>query len=627
MSRPSEPTSLPEGQAPAPPSSQHEASSLSVMSLLSAKSLPLHECQRPTLFPEGQEPAPTVPVRELLSFNEDELVKFVNACRLSRESFDMSRMEDPHVLSRDQRRELAEKLSAAMVKAGPLNANEVSRRLEILADRPVRSPTPLASPVRSPTLTPSPDNSGYEKFCHDELVRQGGRPVMSFERLQHSSKDAQASQGKLEPWLREPESHLRDGDVPPIFSKQLYDWQSFQQKWQWDNRGKYAGEEGFTTYVESDKRMSSYWGDERWVSQPGFEEVMRSIWEEHEPRYLELSGREGFAAYNVAVKSRLASHKFTQSFQLTEDPCHQDSWTTWVEYLGYVYWWLDFSTTKQRAQEPEFQKAWDELWRFRRSLVQAALRPIPSGENVTLSDQLDTAHDQIGKFLASTKSYRELMADIRRFGLRAQWVLEQLPLMDTAPSAEEKATRSSLDANSGKKRKAGRDDDASPHRLSKKKEQEASQSSSALDPGPGTANESDLTVPGKTAATLVTASSNPRRSRRLKNTTTAAAAAARGAPSAQRQPKGALPRRLSKKKEQEASQSSSALDPGPGTANESDLTMPGKTAATLVTASSNHRRSRRLKNTAAAAAAARAAPSSQRQPEGRGVLKTHTKKR
>lgn len=103
----------------------------------------------------------------------------------------------------------------------------------------------------------------------------------------------------------------QDGHVPPLFSTQLEDWESFQHKWQWDNRGKFASSEGFTTFLKSRRKRYLHKGESELVSDPSFEATVRKIWD-YEQRCLELSDREGFAAYAQAVGRRLASQYFTQ---------------------------------------------------------------------------------------------------------------------------------------------------------------------------------------------------------------------------------------------------------------------------------------------------------------------------
>jgi hypothetical protein len=98
----------------------------------------------------------------------------------------------------------------------------------------------------------------------------------------------------------------QDG-VLPVFS----DWMSFQHKWQWDNRGKYAGDEGFSAFLESRRKRYLHKGELGMVADPSFEAIVRRAWES-KPRFLELSGKEGFTAYTHAVeKTPCVSHVHT----------------------------------------------------------------------------------------------------------------------------------------------------------------------------------------------------------------------------------------------------------------------------------------------------------------------------
>ena len=137
--------------------------------------------------------------------------------------------------------------SAAVVKAGSLNTNELSRLLKIFASHDRTGDTPTWSQnrhIKSPTSSPPPEgNNRFEAFCCDELVKAGGRPVIPIELLFHASKDAEVDKRNIKPWLGDKNSGSRDGDVPSLFSEQLEDWMSFQHKWQWDNRGR-----GFERY-------------------------------------------------------------------------------------------------------------------------------------------------------------------------------------------------------------------------------------------------------------------------------------------------------------------------------------------------------------------------------------------
>ena len=169
--------------------------------------------------------------------------------------------------------------SAAAVKAGPLNANELSRLLGIFAghDRTGDALSRSQSRhVRSPTSSPPPEgNKRFEAFYYDKLIQAGSRPVMPLELLFHTSKNAEAYRKTFGPWLGDTNTDSRDGDVPPVFSTQLEDWTSFQHKWQWDNRGKFAGDEGFSAFLESRKKRYLHKGELEMVSDPSFEATVR----------------------------------------------------------------------------------------------------------------------------------------------------------------------------------------------------------------------------------------------------------------------------------------------------------------------------------------------------------------
>ena len=81
-------------------------------------------------------------------------------------------------------------------------------------------------------------------------------------------------------------------------------------------------------------------------------------------KFVKCEGRavdgEDFPEYVEALKERLARHGFMRTFQLDEDPARQDKLTTWIEYLGYEYWWYDQSTISERNQQ-RLDEAWKQL--------------------------------------------------------------------------------------------------------------------------------------------------------------------------------------------------------------------------------------------------------------------------
>ena len=410
--------------------------------------------------------------------------------------------------------------SAAAEKAGPFNSDVLSGLLGILAGQDRTGGIPSWSQTeraRSPTRSPPPEgNIRFEAFCHDELVQAGGRPAVSLNTFLHTLEDAKASREKLELWLGDTDSGQPNGDVPPAFSAQLKDWEIFQQKWQWDNRGRYAGDEGFAAFLESRKRRYLHKGESEVVSDHSFEETARRIWE-YEPRFLEISGTEGFTAYAQAVRRRLASHQFTQSFRLAEDPRQQDARTTWVEYLNYVYWWRDRHVAAREAAEPQHRQAWDELQHFDTSPPSTGLTTAGAldKELGAARAQVETAMRQIRKFIKGTNAYRREETAVHRQERRAQWVREQLPLLETASSPDHASTKKNLSANGSKKRKTGDDHDTLRRQQPKRRRPEVDHGGSVPDSEPGVGRGSGIVMPNATAATSKTASPGPRRSQRL----------------------------------------------------------------------------------------------------------------
>ena len=137
-----------------------------------------------------------------------------------------------------------------------------------------------------------------------------------------------------------------------------------------------------------------------------------------------------------------------------------------------------------KAAEPRYQKAWDELQHFEKSLRRTI--PMTSGglekQLGAVQAQLEATRQQIHKFIKDTKAYRRWKAAVDRQELRAQWVLEQIPLIETALPEDNKAIKNSLSAKSGKKRKTGNDRDALSPQDSKRTRQGVGSSDSTPDP-------------------------------------------------------------------------------------------------------------------------------------------------
>ncbi|KAI0398741.1 hypothetical protein F4802DRAFT_592198, partial [Xylaria palmicola] len=258
---------------------------------------------------------------------------------------------------------------SAAAKAGPLDTDDLFKRFTEARD-------PL---TQSPLLNQS--NVRYETFCYYELLRTGGQPALLLDLLVSGLGDVQPNSQATAPWLGETGPSDGEGDVPPVFSTQLEDWMAFRQRWQWDNRGKAAGKQGFPAYLEWQRKMYLHKGEVDIVADPLFETTIKWIWD-NEPIALEVLYLKGFVAYTQAVKKRLVLHRFTQLFKLSKDPRRQDVWTTW-------------HAASIKCAEPQYRRAWEALESF----------------DWLLSSSLTaTKETNIIAFLGQTRAYRRAEA-------------------------------------------------------------------------------------------------------------------------------------------------------------------------------------------------------------------------
>ena len=213
---------------------------------------------------------------------------------------------------------------------------------------------------QSSTRTSSSESEDIELVCYNELLENGGRPVVPLEVL---SREPKGSCKKDLPWLDDPGSRNRDGGMPVVFSRQADRWWEFL-KWQLDNRGPTVGDDGVSVYLAAQKRRHSLSGSHDMVSNStSFEKAVRREWEMR-PKLLEVPSNAGFPAYKEAVKKRLASHNFNLEFQLEDDPRQQGVWTTWVEYLNFEYWQADRLAALLKTSELGYRNAWNDLQRL-----------------------------------------------------------------------------------------------------------------------------------------------------------------------------------------------------------------------------------------------------------------------
>jgi hypothetical protein len=75
------------------------------------------------------------------------------------------------------------------------------------------------------------------------------------------------------------------------------------------------------------------------ADEDSFKSIARQMWQYKQPKQTASStNTESFTSYVRTMKKQLRSHGFTRPFHLLKGPREQDEWTTWDEYLNYIYW-------------------------------------------------------------------------------------------------------------------------------------------------------------------------------------------------------------------------------------------------------------------------------------------------
>ena len=300
---------------------------------------------------------------------------------------------------------------------------------------------------QSSARTSSSESEDIELICYNELLENGGRPVVPIEVL---SRESKGSCEKDLPWLDDPGSRNRDGGMPIVFSRQADRWWEFL-KWQLDNRGPPAvGNDRVSAYLAARKRRHLQSGSHDMVSNStSFEMAVRREWEMR-PKLLEVPSNAGFPAYKEAVKKRLASHNFNREFQLEDDPRQQGVWTTWVEYLNFEYWQADRLAASLKTSEQRYRNAWNALQclntRQPSSLGRVAVpssKDSPANAPPCLEQQLATTQadlaalrQKMNSFIRETRPYRRTEEDARRQNILTRWVLEQLHVIEAEAAQE-----------------------------------------------------------------------------------------------------------------------------------------------------------------------------------------------
>ncbi|VUC28412.1 unnamed protein product [Clonostachys rosea] len=210
-----------------------------------------------------------------------------------------------------------------------------------------------------------------ERIAYKLLLELGGRPVYPLHRLLDESTSQCSSRiaGDLLPW------QCLHGDLTlggkfrgewfETSTLQLKNWERFRT-WQRDHRGP-NDQDTFQAFVQEAHRDwelvfpgSSSLRREETEENPM---LLWNAWEkrEHDRATYREHGCEGFADYAEAVRRRLDKNGFAHPFRLHQDPMQQDPLTTWIEYIAYEYWWLDYYSEPLEAMQENLVELWDRI--------------------------------------------------------------------------------------------------------------------------------------------------------------------------------------------------------------------------------------------------------------------------
>ncbi|KAL3957298.1 hypothetical protein ACCO45_007876 [Purpureocillium lilacinum] len=318
----------------------------------------------------------TPSVRDIAAFSDAQLAQFMRNHRCHDGDFELP-VDGWDKLPLHARNQLAERLKAQerilsqnpSAHSRPLDIDQLDARLRQVARGD--DMVPEVQQRMQGRITPPysqederRDRIDDETEAYNDLVKDGGRPLYRISLIEHVSRNPEEYREMLWPFWGYP----RDTSVSwLVFRRQLQRWQDFRN-WQIDNRDLPVEDGGFPAYVEMMKRL--YTKDEYTEGLAKIEAdptCLKTAWEMRQRtrrwqrRWQRECDCQGFSDYVDAVKRRLTRHGFTRALLLQEDPKQQDKLTTWIEYLCFEYWWLDWYNDSIERLEPDHDKRWQEL--------------------------------------------------------------------------------------------------------------------------------------------------------------------------------------------------------------------------------------------------------------------------
>ncbi|KAI0595525.1 hypothetical protein F4775DRAFT_595133 [Biscogniauxia sp. FL1348] len=234
-----------------------------------------------------------------------------------------------------------------------------------------------------------------------------------------------------------------------------------------------------------------------------------------EQRYLIKDHRDGdFPGYIQAIKRCLEDHGFKKPVQLLKDPGQQDNLTTWIEYLGYEYFWYDRILGELEPLQPHYDEQWKKLVDYKvvspyeTRETSELLRIKKRIEDELLAAKLDRNlldqwldelspqdyHDRlyeaefrilhareakrlyvareyrIKEFDTETREYQEIKDELERCGYLVRWIQEQIAQIEEESKEKEASEYESIKGKGKAVRFALNDEsEAGPSRVNAKR--------------------------------------------------------------------------------------------------------------------------------------------------------------
>ncbi|VUC35301.1 unnamed protein product [Clonostachys rosea] len=285
--------------------------------------------------------------------------------------------DNPRPPSRSELQQLADRLDrqrkAALATPLPITKvrHELARRLRRTRSSLGQLGTGEPQPFIGPETHPDHIYREREKAAYKLILELSGRPLCPIQRLVEISDSEPRSDASrmCRPWDRYLRSLLLVGRDSlkwwQTFSLQLKDWERFRI-WQRDHRGPNHHDtyESFVQEIYRDSKI--FFGEENYRNWcEDMEEDPMPLWRKWETREKNRDicrehDCDGFEGYCDAVRNRLESHGFTQSFQLHQDLLKQDPLSTWVEYVYYNYWRLDCHIMALDRKQQQMKEEWSK---------------------------------------------------------------------------------------------------------------------------------------------------------------------------------------------------------------------------------------------------------------------------